>query len=300
MNTLRIEWTDHRGKVWHLTEGTEGVILDLDQGGLGWAEVEHVFLRGDMVWAAARVKRAVHDLKIQIGYSPVTGWYTGNALYQLIDEWWGKANSPFELGTLTVIRPDGMTRSRRLRLADTPDTTYRYDPGIGEEPEVELWSLTGDGGWWDGPSQTYTFSVEDLNQGQAVPFFGPEGHGWPLYISSGVSAGDAFVRNEGQGPAWIRWTLEGPLLNPRFGVRGVGVLGFSGIVDEGQIIDISTDPNNRWVLDSGFNESMYAKVSGVWAPVPVGDRVQLTLEADQIGEGARIHAELVEQFARAF
>lgn len=300
MSTLKIEWIDPRGTVWHLTEGTEGVLLDLDQQGLGWSEIEHSWMRGEMVHGASRVARGVHKLKVTVGWSPVNGYYSGDAMYRLIDEWWSKANSPFELGTLRVIRPDGVVRSRSLRLAASPDTSYRYDPGLGMEPQVELWALTGDGGWWDGPEQTHAFSAADLTGGDTTPFYGSGGAGWPLYISSGVSAGDAWIQNRGQGKAWLTWVLVGPLTNPRFGVAGPGVLTFSGVIPEGQIVEVVTDPERRRVVDEYAGESLYSAVSGVWAPAPVGDRVPLSISADAIGEGGSITAIVRERFATAF
>lgn len=299
---LSVTWTDPRGKVWDLSGGTEGVLLDLGQEGLDWSPIEHTWARGDMVWSVGRVTRGVHNLKITLGYSPVVGWLTGDALYQLLDEWWGQANSPFETGVLTVTRPDGQTRSRRLRLADTPGTSYTYDPGLGMEPVTELWSLTGDGGWWDGPEQSYTATYYNgaLSGDQTKFYGGDTGAGWPLYISGGMYAGDAFVQNSGQGPMWLTWLIKGTVRNPTFGVTDVGVLRFEGTISVDQTVEISTDPTDRYVIDVDTGESLYSQVSGVWAPVPVGDRVPLTIAMDSNGTGVRVIATGREQFARAF
>ncbi|WP_066583950.1 hypothetical protein [Corynebacterium provencense] len=297
---LTVTWTDPRGKIWDLSGGTEGVILDLGQEGLDWSGIEHTWLRGDSVWAAARLSRGIHPLKISIGYSPATGWFTGDALYRLIDEWWTQANSPFELGTLTVTRPDGETRSRRLRLAESPDTSYTFDPGLGEEPVVEAWVLTGDGPWWEGPEQVYRYDADDVS-GTSTPFYGPTGAGWPLYISAGVSAGDAWVANRGQGPMWLRWTIAGPVVNPVFGI-GDAVLAYQGSVLSGQIIEVETDPTMRSVIDTAdiARPSLYEQVSGTWAAAPVGDRVPVVIRADSIGAGGSITATGRAKYARAF
>lgn len=55
---LEIIWTDHRGKAWNLTSGEQGVILDTEQAGLGWAELDHTFTRGELIQVSSRVKRA--------------------------------------------------------------------------------------------------------------------------------------------------------------------------------------------------------------------------------------------------
>lgn len=298
---LQVTWTDHRGKSWDLTGGTEGVILDLGQEGFDWADIDHTWLRGDSTWAAARVTRGIHKLKVTVGYSPVTGWFTGDALYRLIDEWWTQANSPMQLGTLTVTRPDGETRSRRLRLAESPGTSYAYDPGIGEEPQTEAWVLTGDGSWWEGPEQAYAYGSSDV-AGTATPFYGAAGKAYPFYISAGVSAGDARINNTGQGPMWLRWTLVGPLVRPRFGIAGTAELTYNGTMLSGQIIEVETDPTARAVTDTAdiTRPSLYGAVTGTWAPVPVGGGVQLTIAADMLGEGGSITATGRAQHARAF
>lgn len=296
--TLEITWTDPRGKVWDVGRGTEGVLLDLDADGLDWPELNHTWLRGDQVWSGVQLGRRSPKLRIQIGWSPATGWFTGAALYQLIDEWWSQANSPSELGTLTYRRPDGVTRSRRLRLAESPATTYTVDPGLDTEPPIELWSLTGDGPWWDGPEQTHRFSSADLT-GDQTPYYGPSGAGWPLHISAGAYAGDAWIANTGQGPMWLTWTLVGPLTNPTFGPTGT-TLTFTGTIPAGQTVEVSTSPTSRWVIDDYAGESLYSAVSGTWAPVPTGPRIPLTIGAASIGTGGSITAAGREQYARAF
>ena len=156
VETLQAIWTDPRGKEWNLTTGEQGVILDMDLEGLQWPEVSHTFAHGDMVRSASRVKRARHDLKVLVGWDR-----TGQDYYNLADVWWGQANSPFKSGRLTFTRPDGQTRSRRLVLADTPATSYRFDPGLGQENGPELWPLTGDGAYWGwpGPGGHYRWFV---------------------------------------------------------------------------------------------------------------------------------------------
>lgn len=295
--SLKVTWTDHRGKVWDLTRGTQGVILDLDQEGLNWSSLSHNWERGDQFWTSGSVDRGTHDLKVLVGWRD-GAWLTGSAYYQLADEWWSQANSPFALGTLTITRPDGVTRSRRLRLADTPGTSMTYDPGIGQEKAPELWQLTGNGGYWEGGEQSFSYSGSDMSS--ATPYYGPTGAGWPLYISAGHVATDAFMVNQGQGPMWLTWILSGPMTNPRFGVQGSGVLTYTGNLLDGQVLEVSTDPTNRYAIDTYSRVSSYGALSGQWAPVPVGDRVPLHVSADAMGAGASITAIGRELYARAF
>lgn len=295
MAGLKVRWIDHRGKVWRLTEGTEGVVLDLGQRGLGWAELKHVFTHGDLQHAAASVGRGVHALKVLVGYGK-----TGQEYYDVAHEWWALANSPFELGTLEVERPDGMVRSRRLRLAESPDTSYVFDPGIGQENGAELWALTGNGAWWYGVEQTVNFTTANVTGANATPFYGTKGTAWPFYISAPGVARDAWVSNGGQGPMWLTYTLVGPLTSALVGVTDYGVLSYNGTIAPGEIVVINTDPANRYVTEVNSGANRYGFVTGKYAPVPVGDRVALTIQAEGMTSASSIAATGRAAYARAF
>lgn len=474
VETLQVVWTDPRGKEWNLTTGEQGVILDMDLEGLQWPEVSHVFAHGDMVRSASRVKRARHDLKVLVGWNR-----TGQDYYNLADEWWGQANSPFKAGRLMFTRPDGQTRSRRLVLADTPATSYRFDPGLGQETGPELWPLTGDGAYWDGPDQEviigglsgdsrmnyiinprfagsssyvgwnfdsglslavsgetlratfgrvvknnhsimsvssegsipvkpgdeFIFSMNvwcesassvtlrvfcyndasasiwgepftisgnggfkkitcagvvpagvtylrpavlaqgDLPMGtklafrdpmvevgttnlrpsfngssgagyqwtgdvdrspslwsemSSTPFYGPNGAGWPLYIAGATVAEDAWVSNRGQGDMWIDWELTGPMTNVQLGLEDGGRITYAGAIPQGQTVLITTAPGRRTVTEVGSGESRYAYVSGVFEPVPVGERVPLYVSAEGMTPLSKIVGYGREQYARPF
>lgn len=296
---LKVEWKDHRGTVWNLTDGTEGVLLDLGQKGWGWSELEHVFTRGDSQWASSRVKRGIHELKVTVGWSPETGFYTGEDYYKLAHEWWSQANSPFHLGELIVTRPDGTVRSRKLRLWESPETEYTYDPGIGQEPEPELWALTGDGGYWQGVEQVYTYQQPAMTGGSGTPFYGKQGAGWPLYISSAATAENAVIDNRGQGAMWLVWTLVGPLSNPRFGTSA-GVLTYAGDIPAGEVVEVRTDPAERIVVEQSSGSNRYGFIRGDFAPAPSGDRIPLVISAEGMSANSSVMVTARERYARAF
>ena len=296
MAGLKVRWIDHRGKVWHLTEGTEGVILDLGQRGLDWSPIRHTFTAGGLVHAAATVDRPVHVLKVLVGWDR---W--GDDYFRLNSEWWEQANSPYHLGTLEVERPDGTVRSRRLRLAESPDTTYAYDPGTrNEDREPEAWELTGNGAWWYGPEQSVVFTDKSVTGAGTTPFYGPTGAGWPLYISASGVAADAWVSNSGQGDMWLKWTIVGPASSVLVGVTDSGVLSYSGTVAAGEIVEIDTDPAHRAVTEVVSGANRYGFVNGSYAPVPVGDRVPLTIQAEGITSATSITVTGRAAYARAF
>lgn len=93
VETLKVEWQDPRGKVWNLTSGTEGVLLDVGQSDFTLSKIEHNYIRGNTQWSSAQVQRAEPSLKVLVGDT-----LTGMDYYRVADEWWGAANSPFETG----------------------------------------------------------------------------------------------------------------------------------------------------------------------------------------------------------
>lgn len=295
MAGLKVRWIDHRGKTWHLTEGTEGVVLDLGQRGMGWPELKHVFTHGDKQHASASVGRGIHAFKVLVGYGK-----TGQEYYDVANEWWEQANSPFVLGTLEVEQPNGMVRSRRLRLAETPDTVYGFDPGIGQENDAELWALTGNGAWWHGVEQAVVFDMSKVTGANNTPFYGTKGTGWPLYIAAPGVARDAWVSNMGQGPMWLTYTLVGPLTSVLIGVTDYGVLSYNGTIAAGEVVEINTDPANRYVTEVNSGANRYGFVSGKYAPVPVGDRVPLTIQAEGMTAQSSITATGRPAYAQAF
>lgn len=294
-DTLLIEWEDPTGKVWDLGTGAQGVILGTRQSGLGWSEISHTTTRGDQCLAASTVKRGVHNLSVLVGSG-----LKGPALYYLRGAWWNTANSPFKDGILRFTRPDGSVRQRRLRLAEAPDTVFTYDPGLGLEAQEEAWVLTGNGPWWDGSVQVAEINSKAFVNGSDTPFFGHNGAGWPLYISSPAYAQDVFLTNDGQGPMWLTWELVGPMTNPYFGVAGGPVLAYNGKIYQGETVIVTTDPERRGVMSLSTNESRYHRVAGVFAPVPGGSRVPLTASAEDMGAGSKIIARGVTKYASAF
>lgn len=133
-----------------------------------------------------------------------------------------------------------------------------------------------------------------------TPFYGPDGHGWPLYIGEAATARDAWVANGGQGPSWALWTLEGPMTNVLIGVQGGGVMSYTGDILAGEVVEISTDPANRYAVETGSGDSRYQWVSGSPSPVPTGDRVGLTISAEGMTSASSISVAVTELFALPF
>ncbi|RAV34260.1 hypothetical protein [Corynebacterium heidelbergense] len=291
---LTVEWIDHRGKKWDLTSGTEGVLLDVDQSDFTLSPIEHTYVRGGSQWAGAQVKRAEPSLKVLVADQK-----TGTEYYRLADEWWSLANSPFDMGVLRVTRSDGEVRELAARLRDTPGTEYPYDPGAGlDDTPGEAWLLTSPSSYWSGPEQSVRFA-SDVVAGEGEPFYGTRGYGWPLYIASATAATDLFIANSGQGPVWLTWTLVGPLTSVRFGVEG-GVLAYDGAIPSGEQVVVSTAPGDRYAIEAGSGENRYGKLSGTFAPMPVGDRIPLTITAEGMTADSAVIVTAREQFARPF
>lgn len=291
---LKVEWIDPRGKVWDVTAGTEGVLLDVGQSDFHRSSIEHQYVRGGTQWAGSQLQRAEPSLKVLVGDQ-----MTGSAYYSLADEWWSEANSDVNQGTLRVTRPDGEVRELRCRLRDTPGTDWQFDPGAGlDDVPGEAWLLTSSSPFWQGPEQSIRFASDEVS-GEGVPFYGPEGFGWPLYIAPLTSASNLFIANRGQGPQWLTWTLIGPISSITFGVEG-GWLSYSGGIADGETVVITTEPGYRYAVEAGSGENRYGHVSGTYAPVPVGDRIPLHIVAEGLGPESAVIVTAREQFVKPF
>lgn len=291
---LIIEWIDARGKVWNLTDGTEGVVLDVDQSDFTLSPVEHHYARGGTQWAGATVGRAEPSLKVVVGYDT-----SSTAYYQLADEWWAKANSFTAPGTLKVTRPDGVVRYLIARLRDTPGTTYQFDPGAGiTDPPGEPWFLTSPSSYYSGPARLVRFDSSAFAGG--TPFYGHDGTGWPLHIGAAQVANNLFVDNLGEGPVWPTWELTGPMSNV-FIATGTGTgLSLDLNLGEGQRVVITTDPAERSVRDADTGISYYNRIRGAFVPIPPGEQIPIRISADGMVEGSAVELRFSEQFARPF
>jgi hypothetical protein len=291
---LTVEWVDPRGKVWNLTDGTEGVILDVGQSDFTLSPLEHHYVRGGTQWAGVTRERAEPSLKVVVGYD-----LKSSAYYQLADEWWSKANSADHPGTLRITRPDGVVRYLTARLRDTPGTTYQFDPGAGlDDPPGEPWLLTSPSAFYDGDMQLTRFTLDSLAVG--TPFYGPDGTGWPLYIGEAFSAGNITAENNGEGPVWPVWTLTGPLSNAYLAVGDGRGLTFDGALGDGQSVRITTEPGARSVVDLTTGESLYSVVRGTYQPIPAGREIPMTITADGMTTSSAIEVRFSEKYVRPF
>ena len=291
---LKVEWIDPRGVTWTLTEGTEGVLLDAGQSDFHLSPIQHTYVRGGTQWAGSRLERAEPSLRVLVADGK-----TGAEYYKLADTWWSEANSAHKTGVLRVTRPDGEVRELRCRLRDTPATTWEFDPGSGiRDNPGEAWLLTSPSSYWEGPEQSISFGQSAVSGG-TTPFYGASGRGWPLYIAPLNTASNLFIANRGQGPQWLTWTLTGPLTSVRFGVEG-GVLAYSGSIAAGETVVVTTEPGNRYALEVGSGENRYGKISGVYAPLPVGDRLPVTIVAEGMTSASSVIVTAREQFVKPF
>ena len=293
---LTITWTDWRGKVWDLTTGSEGVVLDVEQSGLDWAKIDQSFSRGGMVHQATTIAQGEHHLAVTVGWDR-----TGADYARLRAEWWTQANSPYmdRAGTLSVTTPGAGTRTRRLVMAASPETTFRYDPLLGVDYPTEVWSLTGPSPWWEGQTQVQEYGQAAFTGSTGIPFYGSTGKGWPLYISAASVVRDVFMSNDGQGPMWLRWTLQGPLSSPRVGTEA-GVLTYAGDIPAGETVTIDTHPATRAVVEATSGQSRYGEVGGYYRPLPTGDRSPLVMSAEGLTAESKISVSGVTSYATAF
>lgn len=193
-----------------------------------------------------------------------------------------------EIATLIVTDGSGATRSLGIRFQDDGGIAYKVDPYL-YSPTFGV-TFIADRPWWEGPAQTTYYS---LGEAGAVDFFGGTG-GPPFFISSSQGSGSSTLSNPGDQPAWIEWTVSGPISDFRAGVSGHYV-GGPIAVGAGNLLRIETDPLRQVAyLDAVKVTRELTEID--WVPVPRGSSVPIDISL--VGSGI-VTATIRPKYARA-
>lgn len=200
-----------------------------------------------------------------------------------------------EYGWLNVTDGNGYTRSLQLRLVGDGQLPYALDP-YSEETKYRAVGLemVADNPWWQGEEVSTTFGLGP--EGTAT-FFGNGSSATPFYIVKSTGGTDATLVNLGDMPAWITWTITGPMSSFDLEVDGHHVTG-AITVDTGETLTIETSPLSQIAyLNDGTKVTRYLS-SADFAPVPAS-ALPVPIGIDVVGTG-NITAAFRPQFMRAF
>ena len=163
----------------------------------------------------------------------------------LIDGWW-KALSPFHTVRWFVRDASGSERYLDVRLTD--------DGGAGSEIDDVYYgwskhgiSLEASQPFWSSGAVTREFAQAD-----PVPFFGPDGNnGPPFRPSRNSSTATATITNDGDVPAYLTWTLRGPIGPGATLGFGTNVIYVPFGLGSGEVLVIDTNPEVQTAFRNG-------------------------------------------------
>lgn len=266
---LKHTFTGWDGQVWDLSDWTTGGVF-LTSGGLRGL---HQPATTDFVDEFAGVdgqKLTGFRVEARDCFWPVLVWSDVST-----DEWldrdaaFWESLEPGRVGTWTVTRPDGSSRSLRVRCAPDGDTSFDTDPSAAGWSAYGI-KLIADEPYWTEAPVLREFTVET-----PVNFTGTEDASQDLfYVASGATLTEASIRNDGRVVGWPVWELDGPLTTPVVGVGGKTITCPS--VGSGHTLIIDTHPATRSALLDGVDATA-SLGAAEFAPVPAGGEQALSV-----------------------
>jgi hypothetical protein len=181
----------------------------------------------------------------------------------------------------TLVTPDALSRTRRMRYSDGLDAQLMMDPFAKQSTSYDL--VMDSDPYWAGAEQSTTFTVA-----AAAPFFpGP-----PWNISSSHSIGTApTVTNPGDIPVFSVFLATGPFTGFTVGMGAAKVV-YSGAKTTGGwvLVDMTQQTiTDDLHPDPADSDAVWLACTDVaFAPIPPGVDVQPTLDITDPGVGASV------------
>ncbi|SDG21448.1 hypothetical protein [Microbacterium sp. 77mftsu3.1] len=195
---------------------------------------------------------------------------------------------PIVPGTWTVGEGDD---ARTLALVGVFDGNhvFQVDPFLTGYANIGL-ELSAPRPLWRGQAVRQTF----LGAEAGVDFI-PDEPGDVYYLSSDSSFALANIDNPGNEPAYLTWTVNGPLTSIQLGVDGA-IIEVAIPVPEGSALTIDTDPAAQFATLDG--DDVTAELGfQLFGPVPAGGTSPLVIQAEGTGS---VVAELTPLYWRAY
>lgn len=276
-----------------LLTGVDGSEWDLTQGNV-------LLAPGGQLFAAPEVSHWWTNSPVVNG-SRWDGMRTGRAdrsipVFVLGDDWesWRDTDSAFFRAVhprgeclVTVVSPDAKSRSMGFRFVSGGDVEMDPLTRFFAAYNLEFTVATP---FWAGEMVTYSFTADT-----PVPLFpGP-----PFNINRSVSTESATVTNPGDEDAWPRYRVVGPMESWTVGV-GESLISSETPLLAGESITIDSDRTKLTVLDQdGVN--VYGQLEqDVFAPIPSGENVPLSLTVVGGGPGSGVEVEFTPLYRRAW
>jgi hypothetical protein len=272
---LRHTFTGWDGQVWDLSDWASGVFLT--SGGLRGLDTPGIERYVDEYAGVDGQRSRGFKVQPRDVFWPVLVYSDAST-----DEWldrdaaFAESLEPGRVGTWTVTRPDGSSRSLQVEAVPEGDTAFDVDPSAAGWVAYGI-KLIADDPYWTSEPVPREFSVEEPTSFTSTEDEDQDG----FYVWGGSSLAEAEIVNEGRVQAWPIWTLVGPLTDPIIGVGGKTIT--CPDVAGGDTLVIDTSPWVRSALLDGVDATADLGAAE-FAPVPAGGSQSLSVEAT--GSGA--------------
>lgn len=200
-----------------------------------------------------------------------------------------------QYGTLSVTDSNGGTRHIEARFLNDGNVAFTVDPeAVTHTLRPYGITLVADDPWWKGELQETTFT---LGPEGTSTFFGNGSNATPFYIVKSGGSQSTDLINAGEQPAWITWTITGPMTSFILGVDGHYISG-NIEVEAGETLTIETSPLSQIAyLNTGEKVTRYLTEAD-FAPIPAsGTPYPVSINVDGTGI---ITASFNPLYSRAF
>lgn len=280
-------WTGWDGSVWDLTGPRNGSGVALMEGvrGLDMPEVTHreseSEAREGTRWLSSHTnKREVYWPLTVFNDKSSAEWVAYNRAFR-------RTMHPKKPGLWAVRAPDNSVRSLICRFASDGGQGATHSPGLFGWMNFG-YTLQAEQPYWTGTpvSRSWIAGTDDL------PFMGTYG-GPPFYISPAATLDTATIPNEGDEPAFVTWTLDGPIdAGVLLGV-GDALMGYPDALGVGDRLVINTRD-----VSARLNGTRVSQKLDPRAPLPVEPDAEAPLSIAAAG-GGKITATLTPLYFTA-
>lgn len=179
---------------------------------------------------------------------------------------------------IVVTDRDGAMRSLAMRVMDDGQLAYKMSPDLAHVESIGLGFRAADP-WWYGPAIDTSFTI---GSDGGVDFFNGAALAPSFNIVASTGQAATTVRNLGEEPMWLAWSIGGPSSRFRVGVGGKFISGpIPTSVNVPLVID--TDPRAQTAYLGAAKVPFRSFTELDFAPIPPGGEVPVSIEL--VGQG---------------
>jgi hypothetical protein len=276
--------------------GADGTVWDLNSGPVqlnagarlfNMGAVTHWSRRSPAIDGARRTGMRTDEKELLLPISTTgTDWNDWRAT----DTAFFRSIAPENEALLTVIAPDAVTKSMRVRLSTDGDDPDDFDPLLLSRKSYPNLEMTAFNPFWEGDPVEVSFQVND-----PVPWLEPPGP--PIYLNPPGLNDNATISNPGDVIAWPDFIIAGQNTGFTVGV-GDGVVSSSAVFGTGSVITVMSHPTKRMVVDEDGNRINALMDKRSFAAIPPGAEVPMRLAVTGYGPDTEVTVRLVPLYRR--